>query len=105
MVCRGCVTRHSFLQHYTGLAVTKLKDGGEQKEEQEDQLDVTESAASPAPKKSGDGSACPLTTSPPAASCPLTISPPAAPCSLFLPGGWRAHLCTCSSCTQVRNSK
>lgn len=97
MVCRGCVTRHSFLQHYTGLAVTKVKDGGEQKEEQEEQLDVSESAASPAPKKSGDGSSCPLTTS----SCSLTTSPPAAPCSLFLPGGWRAHLCTCSSCTQV----
>jgi len=87
MICRGCVTKHTFLRHYTGLAVTRVSKEEEEEAAKEEAVDA-EAAA--------DEGAAQVAT--PTATCPLTL-PAAAATTLFLPAGWRLSLCSCSSCS------
>ena len=106
MICVGCVTMLPYIQHYSGLAVTKVavNDDGTstvQVEEKED-VDVEEKKEQNISKENVDQNRhnnikqvdtdCHL----PKPVADLTIS-----CSMFLPMGWRSSLCKCSSCVQM----
>ena len=100
MICRGCVARHSFLRHYTGLAVTRVAREGEAAKEgggaREVVVDAEAAVGEGAAEAAVGGSAAGVAT--PAATCPLTL-PAGAASTLFLPAGWRAGLCSCTSCS------
>jgi len=106
MLCRGCVTRHAFLQRYSGLAVTKVVKGEEGSKAEV----VTEAGNCQKPAEVGQGEAAKdcassvPSTEVPSLACTLPPCPPSlSPSSLFLPTGWRAQLCSCPSCIQLYN--
>jgi len=107
MVCKGCVTKHTFLQHYTALNVTKVS--GDTDTERKVEVDVegggnTETSVSTGAEETKETKPVDEgTTGADSITCKLSLAtfPVSPPCSLFLPRGWRAQLCSCVSCTQL----
>jgi len=94
MICGGCVTKTPFLQHYTGLAVSKVDKG---KDDEVDVL-VEDTVGNDYEKNNSEvefkeDTGCHLSKPLPATS-PFNSS-------LFLPMGWRSSLCKCTSCMQM----
>ena len=108
MICRGCVKKHTFLAHYTGLAVTYMeKEGERSSRDGTPGGEVEESNPDVETPDSGIGeflsARCGIATfnsyhpldlvdsSPKPSACPLSL-PAGTPCSMFLPIGWRKQV-------------
>jgi len=100
MICGGCVSITPFLQHYTGLVVSKLEKEKddidvcvEQKVSSEKTNNISEGDTTVEPKAKDEAVNCYL-SKPLPSNYPFTGS-------LFLPMVWRSTLCKCSSCMQM----
>jgi len=103
MICVGCVTRLPYIQHYSGLAVTKvgIKDDGTTTVQVEEKEGVEEKKEQNISKENEDHNGHNIKQVDTDCNMPKPVADLTISCSMFLPMGWRSSLCKCSSCVQM----
>lgn len=100
MICRGCVSKYTFLQHYSGWAVQQVKKDN-LSDEDIDCHSLSDNKPNENVQTVNKTESAKDVAEPSSSVCLLHSLPLGGPSTLFMLKGWREELCSCPSCTKL----